>query len=409
MTNGWTHTGTISTGTLDVWSFTAQAGQGLVVRVGDFTGTANLFPWIRLYGPNGAGLGGASGAFAAEVTARATNSGVFTVVVGDGNTGIGGTGDYRLTLGQTGSPVVISPGEQGGPMTNGWTHTGTINTGTLDVWIFPAQAGERVLLRMGDYTGTANLYPWIRLYGPDGAGLGGDSGSVAAEVTTLTTNSGIFTVIVGDGNTGIGGTGDYRLTLAKTGSPLVISPGDEGGPMTGVGAYDGLIDVGGLAAWSFTACAGDVISINAARLVSGSSLAPWVRLYGRDGVLLKSVVNAPTAGFVTAAPADGSYLVVVGDGNNGLGGTGTYRLTVNGFSNALKVCLPAISGAKLNVTGVGGMPGATFVLLTTTNVAAPANLWTPILTNQFDQYGVFNSTNSYSSTVPQQFFRLSVR
>ncbi len=179
--------------------------------------------------------------------------------------------------------------------------------------------------------------------------------------------------------------------------------------MTGVGAYDGMIDVGGLAAWSFTACAGDVISLNAARLVGGSSLAPWIRLYGRDGVLLKSVVNAPTAGFVIAAPADGGYLVVVGDGNNGLGGTGTYQLTVNGLSDALKVCLPDITGAKLNVTGVGGRPGATFVLLTTTNVAAPANLWTPILTNQFDQFGVFNSTNSYSPNVPPQFFRLSVR
>ena len=40
-----------------------------------------------------------------------------------------GSGDYRLTLAKTGDPVVVSAGDNGGPMTNGVMHLGTILTG----------------------------------------------------------------------------------------------------------------------------------------------------------------------------------------------------------------------------------------------------------------------------------------
>jgi hypothetical protein len=202
----------------------------------------------------------------------------------------------------------------------------------------------------------------------------------------------------------LGNTGDYRLTLAKTGSPVEVSPGDKGGPMTGIDVYDGTIDIGDLDVWSFTAFAGDTISINVTDLVSGSPLTPWIRLYGRDGTRLKSVSGAATAGFVTSAPTTGSYLVVVGDGSSYLGNSGTYEMTVNGLSDALKVGIPSISGANFHFDEVGGIPSATFVLLTTTNLVTPANLWTPVLTNQFDQFGVFSYTNIYNPTQRQQFF-----
>src|SRR5204862_61587 len=86
MTNGVRNTGTISTGDLDVWTFTANTGESIVVRAGEITdASANFTPWIRLYGPNGALLGSGFGSLAGEVTARATNSGTFLVVFGDGN------------------------------------------------------------------------------------------------------------------------------------------------------------------------------------------------------------------------------------------------------------------------------------------------------------------------------------
>jgi len=151
------------------WTFTASVGDSLVVRAGLITG--NLDPWVRLYGPGGTLLGGNADGTVGEVAVRATNSGTFTVVISDGSTYDNHTGDYRLTLAKTGSPIVVSPGDEGGPMTNGVMHTGAISVGDLDVWSFTAQAGEALVVRAGIITGSGNLYPWVRLYGPDGASL----------------------------------------------------------------------------------------------------------------------------------------------------------------------------------------------------------------------------------------------
>ena len=90
------------------------------------------------------------------------------------------------------------------------------------------------------------------------------------------------------------------------------------------------------------------------------------------------------------------------------GGAGTYGLTANGLEDTMRVCFPVISGANLTVNGVGGTADAGFVLYSTTNVATPIGLWTPVLTNQFDQFGVFGYTNIYNPTQRQQFYRFVV-
>ena len=86
-------------------------------------------------------------------------------------------------------------------------------------------------------------------------------------------------------------------------------------------------------------------------------------------------------------------------------GTGTYGLTVNGLSTGLKVCPPVIKGSTLTLNGIGGETNATFVLYTTTNVIMPLGLWAPILTNEFDRFGVFTYTNVYNPALQQEYFR----
>ena len=88
-----------------------------------------------------------------------------------------------------------------------------------------------------------------------------------------------------------------------------------------------------------------------------------------------------------------------------MGNSGTYGLTVNGLSVGLRLCFPVISGGRLTLNGIGGDAGATFVLYSTTNVAKSFGLWTPVLTNQFDQYGVLTYTNVYNPALRQQYFR----
>jgi hypothetical protein len=183
-------------------------------------GTGIFYPWVRLLGPNGLLLTHSFGPYAAEASFRATNSGVITVVVGDGNNGLFGTGPYRLTLAKTGDPIVVSSGDEGGPLVNNFMHTGDISYGDLDVWDFTASAGDYLVVRLGDLQGTNSFYPWVRLFGPNGAILDESYGPYAGEAVFRATNSGTFKVVVGDGNNGLFGIGPYRLTLARSGAHL---------------------------------------------------------------------------------------------------------------------------------------------------------------------------------------------
>jgi hypothetical protein len=406
MTNGVMHTGTIVTGDLDLWTFSASIGDSIVARIGEITDTNAFTPWLRLYGPNGKLLDSGFGSSVGEVTTTATNSGTFLLVASDANGAFSGSGDYRLTLAKTGDPVLVSAGDDGGPMTNGVMHTGTIVTGDLDLWTFNARPGDALIVRVGEITDTNTFTPWIRLYGPTGGLLSSAFGSAAGEATATAGSSGTYLVVVSDANGAFSGSGQYRLTLAKTGDPIVISAGDEGGPLDGASTHDGVIDTGDLDEFYFTACAGDLLLLQMDKLVSGSSLTPWLRLYGRDGALLRSAFGTAAAQISVVATNSGAFTVVAGDGSGGFSGSGSYRLTVNGLSAGLKLCSPALSGATVNLTGVGGPANATGIVLTHTNVAASLAQWTRLLTNRFDQFGLFNATNVSSRSDSQRFFRL---
>ena len=68
----------------------------------------------------------------------------------------------------------------------------------------------------------------------------------------------------------------------------------------------------------------------------------------------------------------------------------------------------ALNGSGLVISGSGGAPGATYFVLTATNIAQPLLQWTPVLTNMFDGGGNFGFTNAMAPATGQQFFRLRV-
>src|SRR5207237_9999274 len=129
-------------------------------------------PWIRLVSPTGVLLGSsATGAGASDVAATAPTSGTYTVIVGS-LTGFGGavdgTGSYLLTLAQGPGAVVVSAGDEGGPMSDGRTNAGTIYLGDLDTWTFTATQGQVITLRMGTVAAaSAHVAAWSRLSSPN--------------------------------------------------------------------------------------------------------------------------------------------------------------------------------------------------------------------------------------------------
>jgi hypothetical protein len=68
----------------------------------------------------------------------------------------------------------------------------------------------------------------------------------------------------------------------------------------------------------------------------------------------------------------------------------------------------ALSGPGLILSGTNGMAGEQYVLMSSTNVAAPLNQWLPILTNNFDSNGNFICTNPISANAPKNFYLLQV-
>jgi hypothetical protein len=62
----------------------------------------------------------------------------------------------------------------------------------------------------------------------------------------------------------------------------------------------------------------------------------------------------------------------------------------------------------ITLSGTNGIPGWTYYVLTSTNLALPFSQWTVVATNAFDQNGNFNFTDVVSSTMPQNFYGLSL-
>src|SRR5262245_62386977 len=148
----------------------------------------------------------------------------------------------RLTMVKTPGPTTVSPGDQGGPLTNGAIHTGEIVQGDLDVWTFNATAGERIAVHIGEITDTDDFRPWIRLWAPNGATLGDVAGTDATVIDDIVAPvTGTYLVLVASFDSGFDGTGTYRLTMTKTSVPVTVSPGDEGGPLSNGGVHTGEI------------------------------------------------------------------------------------------------------------------------------------------------------------------------
>ena len=64
------------------------------------------------------------------------------------------------------------------------------------------------------------------------------------------------------------------------------------------------------------------------------------------------------------------------------------------------------SGGALIFSGTGGAANGDYVVLSSTNVAAPLLNWLPVTSNLFDASGNFNFTNPINPARPREFYRL---
>ena len=68
----------------------------------------------------------------------------------------------------------------------------------------------------------------------------------------------------------------------------------------------------------------------------------------------------------------------------------------------------ARTGSQVIINGAGGLAGATYRILTATNLALPLAQWTPVVTNQFNASNAFSYTNVIQPNLRGQYFRVSL-
>src|SRR3954468_8855577 len=326
MTNGANHPAVNSVGDLDGWTFTAALGDYIVLSVGEVLESEidPLFvPWIRLIGPTGVVLVFSIGNSAAQIAVNAPLSGLYTVIVSDSASARepSHVGNYILTLSKTNATLTVPNDDQGGPMTNGANHSGSIYRGDLDTWTFTASQGDYIALSIGETLQSEIdplFLPWIRLIGPTGVLLASSIGNAAAQVAVNAPLSGLYTVIVSDSASARepSHASTYVLTLAKTSTAITGPNGDEGGPMLSGGNYFGAITVGDLDPYTFPAGQGDYLTIKMGEVVLSEVdplFLPWIRLIRPTGIVVSSTLGNLTATIVATAPLSGNYTLLVTD------------------------------------------------------------------------------------------------
>jgi uncharacterized repeat protein (TIGR01451 family) len=348
LSNGERLPGAIALGEVDEWTFTATAGATVILRVG-----TEFAPYLALYAPDGTFIDqrlGNGGDRDAVLGVAAPQTGAYRVVVA-GRFGM--FGNYHLTLALIPGTPQVSPGDEGGPMTNGLTHMGTLPVGDFDQWTFTAAAGTAILVKMG-----AQFSPYLGLYGPNGALVtqaGANSGSGETGMTVLSAPAtGAYTVIASNS---FAGSGNYAVTLALIPAPAgtpQVSPDDQGGPMTNGLTYPGALYGGDMDQWTFNASAGERLAVRI-----GAAFAPYLALYGPNGTRLAERAANGAAGETSVdatAPLTGVYTVIVL--NAFIGGSGNYSLTFAQIPGTPQVS-PGDQGGRMT-NGVS-YPGAFYV------------------------------------------------
>jgi autotransporter-associated beta strand protein len=90
----------------------------------------------------------------------------------------------------------------------------------------------------------------------------------------------------------------------------------------------------------------------------------------------------------------------------------TNNLTASGVISIVStppvIHSPTLSGTNFTFTITGGTAGATFYMLTSTNLARPLSLWERSATNNFDAGGNFSFTSAFNAQEPARFFLLQI-
>jgi RHS repeat-associated protein len=217
--NGQVVTGTVTTTGIDTYTFTVPNNGSIFVSAGQ-VGTLTSDHTITLYDHAGTQVAINTGVHPQGTIAYSSTAigGTWTVKVSVSNMAAGGS--YSLTIWTTPGPYSLSGNNMGGVAYPGVSYPLSIYRGDVDIFTFNVThpgVSNYVILALTD-PGWAPAY---RFYRPDGTFLINGSGPTAGVHIFVTTQTGIYTLLVSRGAGGTDNPLSYTLSLSQgTGNPM---------------------------------------------------------------------------------------------------------------------------------------------------------------------------------------------
>ncbi len=282
----------------DAYTFTATAGDKLLVRVSKSSG--EIWPGIRVYGPSGANLCDDYGSTTAEIeSCTLSATGTYTVLTYDYLDG-SKTGDYYVHVQRLNNPGNATSISFGGTLSDTISYPSQ-----ADAYTFTATSGDKVLVRGSKSSG--EIWPGIRVYGPSGAKLCDDYGSTTAEIESCTLSAtGTYTVLTYDY---LDGTklGDYSIYIQR-----LNNPGNSSGISIGETLIGSISSAAEMDTFSFSISSSTSVTLKATR--TSGTLWPGIRIYSPIGTLLCSNYGSSSAEITSCSLSSaGTYSILVYD------------------------------------------------------------------------------------------------
>ncbi|HEV2437505.1 MAG TPA: SBBP repeat-containing protein [Verrucomicrobiae bacterium] len=126
-----------------------------------------------------------------------------------------------------------------------------------------------------------------------------------------------------------------------------------------------------------------------------------------NGGHLSGVTNSALILSNAQTSDDGGYTVIVTNSVGSVTSSPPAVLTV--LTAPLFRGITAGTNGGFILSGVGGTNSGSYTVLTSTNLAIPPTLWTPVATNQFGSQGQFVFTNIAPTDAPQLFYLLQMQ
>ncbi len=218
--------GTNTTGDLDVYEFSANAGERVTIFMQELGFNSGFEPTFTLVGPNGASIAEATDNDSALLRSVLLSSdGDYSIICRDSGGGLaeGGTVGYGVSVVKHQGPNQLETGETN-RIAHGVPVFGTNSLGDLDAYEFTASWGDRVMVTMRETSFNSGYAPTVAVYSPNGGFLGEATSSRNAilQLECLPYDGSYFIICRDDNG---GRSGRYMLSLEHVSrTPTADSP-----------------------------------------------------------------------------------------------------------------------------------------------------------------------------------------